>query len=144
MARICDLEATYSFALQKYQENPSLEKQRELVKKQIMIDEKRSWEYQPLRWFTRAELSEMDHFEDSKPTVSRQPVALSDNWEWAEKPKRVMTSSGTTTMTLDFLIERLQELREEHGGDAPVFHVEYGGLTDIFRVSADKKCIVIE
>ncbi len=144
MARICDLEATYSFALEKFQENPTREKQLELVEKQIMIDEKRSWEYEPLRWFTRAELKGFEEDEETKPRGPRYPLALSEDWEWAEKPKMVKVDD-TVTMTLNAVIASLEKLREKHGGEKPVFHVgEFGQFVEIFKLTEYNGKILVQ
>ncbi len=42
--------------------------------------------------------------------------------------------NGSTTLTLDTLIRKLSAFRSRLGGDAPVWHVEFGGVTEICKV----------
>jgi hypothetical protein len=49
----------------------------------------------------------------------------------SKKPKfqETVEVDGWTTITLGALIQQLQELQKKLGPNAPVWHVEFGGIT---------------
>jgi hypothetical protein len=141
MERICDLEANYTFCLEKWRKNPTAKGEAELAQKQLLIDKVRRSQKEPQRWYTRAELKEMD--EEEQPTTPRTPYDLTEEWVEVPPKKTTVKVDGTETMTLDALIARLQELREEYDGDTPVWHVEFGGITELLNVSEDEEGIVL-
>lgn len=46
-----------------------------------------------------------------------------------EKQEETVKANGRTTITLGALIQQLQELQKTLGKNAPVWHVEFGGIT---------------
>ena len=141
MERVCDLEANYTFCLEKWRQNPTPKGQLELAHKQVFIDQARRSEKQPQRWYTKEELKSIN--QEELPDTMRAPFDLTEEWVEIPPKKTTVMAEGMETMTLDALIARLQELREEYDGDTPVWHVEFGGLTELYEVSTDKVGIVL-
>lgn len=50
--------------------------------------------------------------------------------EEEEEQEETVKSHGRTTITLGALIKQLQDLQKTLGKNAPVWHVEFGGITD--------------
>jgi hypothetical protein len=140
MERTCDLEANYIFCLEKWRKNSTLEGEAELAQKQLVIDQTRLAQKEPCRWYTKEELNEMD---EEEAATLRAPYELTE--QWVEVPKKMTVKTDRmAVMTLDSLIERLQELREEYDGETPVWHVEFGSLTKLYEVSTDKVGLVLQ
>jgi hypothetical protein len=121
---LLNTEANYQFCLGRYETSPTETRKREIAKKQILIDQRRRDERLPLRWFTSAELKDVEDDSDAWPSEPRQPLALAE--EFAELPTLVKYQ-GETTMTLDTLLAELLELRKTHSGQTPVTYVMQDG-----------------
>ena len=121
---------------------------------QAQIDALRMELRRPLLWFTENELKEMTRRASEFPAEPRKPYKKPEEppslWAappaircpprvallpvaagagLAEEPQTV-TVDNRTTITLDTLIDQLVKLRRRLGGDAPVWHVEFGGITE--------------
>ena len=141
---VADLEANYEDALKRYDAN-SADSRWTIATKQIFIDAQRRVEKKTLRWFTPAEL---DYFgnpdEETWPTEPREPLALVAVSEPSKVELKRVKWHSYTTLTLDSLITRLQELRKTRSGDTPVMGVELGGYSGLHEVLEEEDCIVIE
>ena len=138
-------EANYKFCLELFRKDPSKEKQKELARKQIIIDQDRKGLLLSTRWYTWKEIKDFDKDEDSMAAIAvpREPLDIpknEDETEWAEKTKYYTEDDEEegffATLTLDGLIEKLQAIRENMGGDEPVFRFDNGSPNGpILRVS---------
>ncbi len=65
--------------------------------------------------------------DSSMETTTSKPVKT----KATKKPKfeETVEVDGWTTITLGALIQQLQELQKKLGPNAPVWHVEFGGIT---------------
>jgi hypothetical protein len=63
--------------------------------------------------------------------------------EEEEEQEETVKSGGRTTITLGALIKQLQELQESVGKNAPVWHIEMGGITATKGAEEWKKGVVI-
>ena len=125
LSTLADREANYSFCVANNKPH------KELVWKQIVIDEERAKLDLSLRWYTKSELAKYDG--DELPEHPREPLTIPDDDAdavWAEEANYVRVGGGKITIKLDAFIQKLQALREHLGGNAPVWHVEFGGLTE--------------
>ena len=138
---LSDREANYSFCVA----NSPTDKK--LVWKQIAIDEERAKLNLSLRWYTKSELKKYDSYEiDELPEQPREPLAIPDDdtdTVWAEEDNYVRVGGGKITIKLDAFIQKLQALREHMGGNAPVWHVEFGGLTETTDVQENDGSVCI-
>ena len=151
MATLADLEANYAWQLERYLASPknTPEQRRLMAQRQILIDEQRKTEKKPLRWYTSAELDGLDEDALYWPAEPREPLALTLTEDKKEAPKKLPTPKmvnwdAYTTITLDSLLEILQEMRKTKSGDTPVMGVEFGGYSGLSDVIAEEDCIVIE
>ena len=129
-------EANYTFCLDLFRKDPSIEKQKELAQKQIIIDQDRKGLLLSTRWYTWKEIKDFEKDEDMMLAISepREPLDIPKNDDdavWAEKTKYYtenLEEEGVffATLTLDGLIEKLMAIREHMGGDEPVFQFEHG------------------
>ena len=151
-SNLLNLEANYTWSVERYETSPRKTKRKELAKKQILIDTARSDEKLSLRWFTDAELKEMGDDADDWPTEPREPLALA---VMQEPPKvedkvdmeelaDVVEWNGYVTLTLDSVIAMCEKMREKYGGKTPVMGVEFGGFSALSGVQVDRGCLVIE
>lgn len=83
-----------------------------------------------------AALAEVDaRWEDSKNVVAdlwtqfTEAMREVDGGEEDEEVYDLVTSKGKTTITLGALIDQLNKLKETLGHNAPVWHIEFGGIT---------------
>ncbi len=58
--------------------------------------------------------------------------------------KDTVEVNGRTTITLGELIRQLQELQKKLGPNAPVWHVEFGGITATGGAEEEDGGVVIE
>jgi hypothetical protein len=88
--------------------------------------------------------SELEEFADEyEKQLSATKSSALQTTEEEEVPETV-TVEGRTTITLDALIRQLEALRETLGGDAPVWHVEFGGITETGGAEEWEGGVVIE
>ncbi len=143
---ILDLEANYAWSEQRYTFAPTAEKAKDLAKKQILLDTARREKKWSLRWFTAEELDAMGDDAESWPTKPRKLLSMVT----ADEPPKITIKpqlvkwSIHTTLTLDSLIEMLQDLRKTRSGETPVMGVEFGGYSGLQNVLEEEDCIVIE
>jgi len=123
---------------------------------QIQIDQKLTDLGRPTRYYLAWELEKILGSDNTWPTEPREPLTDSARLFSAPpairappkavpevirpvpllaspKPETVEVKGGTT-LTLDALIYKLSVLRSRLGGTAPVWHVEFGGVTAIDTV----------
>ena len=151
-ATLRNLEANYALGVKRYEASPSPARRAELTKKQILIDGVRHEEKKCLRWFTAKEIQELGENSDNWPSEPREPLALQEFSEmepegWSHAPKMV-NYDGKRTMTLDTLLEKLQELRATHGGQKPVVFLTQRDYFECFEnltaVEGREDCIVFD
>ncbi len=58
--------------------------------------------------------------------------------------KETVTVEGRTTITLAAFIKQLQELQKKLGPNAPVWHIEFGGITETGGAEEWKGGVAIE
>ncbi len=88
--------------------------------------------------------SHLEEFADEyeKQLSARKSSALKTTEE--EEVTETVTVEGRTTITLGALIKQLQELQETLGKNAPVWHVEFGGITGTGGAEEWEGGVVIE
>lgn len=121
---LANLEANYKFCVELFRKSPTTEGEKDLAKKQIIIDETRACLRLSTRWFTKQEIRDFEQDEDSIPNLPRTPLDIpEDDSEtvWAEVTRWVKVDEYNYSLKLDVLIEKLQAMREELGGDVPVW-----------------------
>jgi hypothetical protein len=74
--------------------------------------------------------SELEEFAEEYEKLKQLEEAPASQTTEEEEAPETVTVDGRTTITLDALIKQLEALRETLGGDAPVWHVEFGGITE--------------
>ncbi len=145
---LANLEANYKFSLELFRKNPSVDGQKELAKKQIIIDETRACLRLSTRWFTKQEIRDFEKDEDSIPNLPRKPLDIpEDDSEtvWAEETRWVKVDEFNYSLKLDALIERLQAMREEFGGNVPVWlQLDCYSQATATRVVEYKKGVMIQ
>ena len=109
----------------------------------------------PILWFTEDEIRDMNKGITGLPDEPRNPYKLptqpeeeegeeeEEEEEEDEEVPQTVTMRGRTTITLDTLIEQLMTLRHSVGGDAPVWHTEFGGITETRGAEEWKGGVVI-
>ncbi len=102
----------------------------------------------PLLWFTEEEMKQMTTGLSKFPEEPREPYKMPTQPEEEEEEEEevpdTVTVGGRTTITLDALIKQLQALRDTLGGAAPVWHVEFGGVTETGGAEEWEGGVVIE
>ncbi len=112
----------------------------------MLLDTARREKKWSLRWFTAEELDAMGDDAESWPTKPRKLLSMVT----ADEPPKITIKpqlvkwSIHTTLTLDSLIEMLQDLRKTRSGETPVMGVEFGGYSGLQNVLEEEDCIVIE
>lgn len=171
MARptLSEMETRYETMLLITKENwpPSSMAITQLRELEFLIDSERSQQELPLRFHTAEQLAillepDMENQTDEGayyarcsvlerhylPTsaievLRRRPDSEPAVPESTEQMKTV-TAHSRTTITLGALITQLQELEKTLGKNAPVWHVEMGGITKTGGAEAWKGGVVIE
>ncbi len=107
---------------------------------QIQIDQKLTELGRPTRYYLARELEKILGSDNTWPTEPREPLSAPSTMRTPPKLARPLPQSdtvevkGSTTLTLDALIRKLSTLRDELGGNAPVWRIEAGGISEISMV----------
>lgn len=120
---LANYEANYTFCLGLYRKAPTEQRFSELARKQVLIDELRIGLRLSTRWYRRQEISDFEEDEDSLPTEPREPLDIPEDdseTKWREETKWVKVGKEDFSLTLDALIEKLQAMRDQLGGNVPV------------------------
>jgi hypothetical protein len=150
--RLSKLEASYKAA-----KSPSVQ-----ADLQVQIDKKLTELGKTTRFYTPSELESILASSAAWPTEPRETLAERARIASlppppapvvsvprptpapaAPKPRVVLRGAdpdfvevdGRGTLTLDALIRELSALRDRLGGDAPAWHVEFGGVTGIYSIT---------
>ena len=162
------METLYEGMILAAKENwpPSSETLTRLREQEFLIDSERSQQGLPLRFHSAEQLAillepDMENQTDEGayyahcsrlerhylPSSAAETLRFSETSagkEQEESQYEEVTSSGRTTITLGALIKQLEELQKTLGKNAPVWHVEFGGITGTRGAEEWEGGVVIE
>lgn len=160
---LSEMETRYESMLLAAKENwpPSSMVITQLREQEVLIDSERSQQELPLLFHTEEQLNillepDMENRTDEGAYYTRCSVlerhylptsameVLQKSTPEKEEQLKSVEAHGRTTITLGALIEQLQELQKTLGFNAPVWHVEFGGITETGGAQEWKGGVVIE
>lgn len=138
---LADLEANYAYSVERHRENPTAKHQ--LAEKQIIIDERRYLNKEPTRWYTFAQIEEIqDRDPDEWPKEPRMPLDLVD--EFVEHP-RLVKANGLRTLSVGALRQLLEQL--DCDDSTPVWirgNDYYGELIEVTDATVTAHGVILE